>query len=61
VQRDSQMHEGEIISGLYKNKYINPNEYDMLGFRDHDVQENWNSNFVDIDTSNRVVHFISQN
>jgi hypothetical protein len=34
VQRDSRQHEWEIISGLYKNKFINSNEFDMIGFRD---------------------------
>ena len=61
VQWHSRMQEWEIISGLYKNKYINLNEFDMLGYRDRDVIENWNSNFVDNDTSNRAMNFISQN
>ena len=61
VQRDSRKHEWEIISGLYRNQYITANEYDMLGFRERDKMENWTSNFVDMDTSNRAVQFISEN
>lgn len=42
-----------------KSNHINVNEFDMLGCRDCDIIENWNSNFVDDDTSNHVMHFIS--
>lgn len=34
VKRVSCMHEWYIISRLYKNKYIDTNEYDMHGFTD---------------------------
>ena len=61
VQRDSWKHEWEIILGLYMNRYIITSEYDMLGFKEHDNMENWNSNFVDMDTSNHVVKIISEN
>ena len=30
-QRDSRKHEWEIICGIYKNKFINYNEFEMLG------------------------------
>lgn len=60
LHNDSREHEWEIISGLYKNKFINANEFDMVGFRDCDVMENWHSNFVDEDTSNHAINFITQ-
>jgi len=60
VQRDSRQHEWEIISSLYKNKFVNVNEFDMIGFMDNNVMENWSSNFVDEDTSNCSMNFISQ-
>ena len=39
LQKDSRENEWEIISGLYKNKFINFNEFDMIGLRDRDVLE----------------------
>ena len=59
-QKDSRQHEWEIICGLYKNQFINYNEFEMLGRRDRDRLHDWNTNFVDEDTSNRAIHFISQ-
>jgi hypothetical protein len=50
---------GDLL-GLYKNKFTNSNEFDMIGFKDYDVMENWSSNFVDEDTSNHAMKFISQ-
>jgi hypothetical protein len=32
----------------------------MIGFRDRDIMENWSSNFVDEETSNHAMKFISQ-
>ena len=60
LQKDTRDHEWELISGLYKNNFINANEFDMLGFRDRDVMENWSSDYINEDTSNRAVNFISQ-
>lgn len=59
VQGDSRQHEWEIISNLYN--FINANEVDMIGFRDHDVKKKWSSSFVDEDTSRYVVKFICVN
>lgn len=53
------MHSRAIISELFKNKYINTNEFEMHGFMEHEVMENWNTNFVDNDTSHCIMHFIS--
>ncbi len=59
-QKESRQHEWEIICGLYKNKFINYNEFEMLRHRDRDQFHDWNTNFVDEDTSIRAIHFISQ-
>ena len=60
LQRDSRKHEWEIICGLYKNQFINYNEFEMLGHRDLDRMNDWNTAFVDEDTSSRAIHFISE-
>ena len=60
LQRDSRKHEWEIICGLYKNQFINYNEFEMLGHRDLDCMYDWNTAFVDEDTSIRAIHFISE-
>jgi hypothetical protein len=44
---------------MCKNKFINSIEFDMIEFRDHNVIENWRSNFVDEDASNIAMNFIS--
>ena len=59
-QNYSRQHEWEIICGLYKNQFINYNEFKMLGRRDRDRLHNKNTNFVDEDTSNRSIQFISK-
>lgn len=59
VQNDSKKHEWEIILGLYKNKYIHANEFDMIGFRDHCGMNNWSSSYVDEETSRCATNFIS--
>ena len=60
LQKDTRDHEWELISGLYKNNFIDANEFDMLGFRDRDVMENWSFDYINEDTSNHAVNFISQ-
>ena len=59
-QKYSRQHQWEIICGLYKNQFINYNEFEMLGHRDQDRMHDWNTNFVDEITSSHVIHFISQ-
>ena len=58
--RDSRQHEWEIIHGLYKNQFINYNEFEMLGHRDLDHMNDWNTAFVDEETSSHAIHFISE-
>ena len=59
-QRDSRKREWDIICGLYKNQFINYNEFEILGHRDLDRMNDWNTNFVDQETSSRAIHFISE-
>ena len=59
LQRDSRQHEWEIICGIYKNQFINYNEFEMLGHRDLDRMNDWNTAFVNEETSSRAIHFIS--
>ena len=56
-QRVSRKHERKIICGLYKNQFINYNESEMLGHRDLDRMNDWNTTFVDEDTSSHAIHF----
>jgi len=57
---DFRENEWEILCGLYKNKYMNYNEYEMLGHRDRNHAHNWNTNFVDEVTCNCDIHIISE-
>ena len=58
-QKDSRQHEWEIIYRLYKNQFINYNEFEMIQCRDCDRLHVRNTNFLDEDTSSRAIHFIS--
>ena len=58
-QRDSRQHEWDIICGLYKNQFINYNDFEMLGHSDLDRMNDCNTAFVDEETSSRAIHFIS--
>ena len=58
-QRKIGKHEWEIICGLYKNQFINYNEFEMLGHRDLDRMNDWNNAFVDEETFSLAIHFIS--
>jgi hypothetical protein len=61
VHRDSRECEWEIVSRLHKNKYINFNEFEIFRCMYCDVMKNnWNSNLVDEDGFNYIMHFISQ-
>ena len=42
----------------YKNKFIYYNEFDIFGHRDLDHMNDWNTAFVDEETSNVAIHFI---
>ena len=49
---------GHHMWSIYLNQFINYSEFEILGHRDLDRMDDWNTAFVDEETSCCAIHFI---